>query len=200
VIEEFRNLIDALPALSRGMLAHYRAAGQAEPVDAHVAAGGVPNQPIAYGRNRPLRRAGLIEHVERETYRYALPDRVAEQFDGHRETADVAGVTRAVERAFVDPASADDTARGETEATADGGDDETARDVPTEERGDVEVVTEDERVSPDDGFVAEDAAIIDDGDDESGGGGESTEQGDEEGGDDGGTTPVESDTGGVEIL
>jgi hypothetical protein len=195
------------------MLAHYRAAAEADPVDAHVAAGGLPEQTLAYGRNRPLRRAGFVEHVEREQYRYALPDRVAEQFDGHLDEADLAALTRAVEDAFVDEAAVDEPSESDDE-----GADDLPREIPEAERGDVEVVADDESVRRDDGFVAEDAAIID-GDGENGDesrGDDGSDDGEsvavpDGNGDDGkgdgsgtgngsGAPPDESDTGGVEIL
>jgi hypothetical protein len=212
VVERMRNRIDALPDLSREMLAHYRDAGRADPVDAHVAAGGLPKQTIAYGRNRPLRRAGMIEHVERETYRYALPDRVEERFDGHLDEDAVAAVTREVERAFLDEATIAAGPGGDDSATAEanpaGGD--PSRDIPADERGDVEMVADAEGVQADDGFVAEDAAIIDDeegseaSDDGAEDGGESVtttdDEADGDGDGDGGTVPATSDTGGVEIL
>ena len=143
VVARLRADIDELPALSRRMLAHYRTAGPAEPVDAHVAAGGTPEEPMAYGRNRPLRTAGFVEHVEEGQYRYTLPDRVAEAFDGHLDGDALDEVVRDVERAFVD---------GETLAAE-------ATDVrAADERDEVELVDDD--VAGDDGFVDEDAVLV----------------------------------------
>jgi hypothetical protein len=208
VVARLRDRIEALPDLSQAMLAHYREAGTADPVDAHVAAGGTPKQTLAYGRNRPLRRAGFVEHVERDTYRYALSDRVAERFDGHLDEVDLASVQRDVERAFVDEAALVDESV----------DDDEGRSIPAEERPDVEMVPDEESVEPDDGFVTEDVAIIDDdsadgGDNDDGGtttdaegdDGTATDAEDDDGTatdaeDDGGTAPAERDTGGVEIL
>ena len=143
VVARLRADIDELPALSRRMLAHYRTAGPAEPVDAHVAAGGTPEEPMAYGRNRPLRTAGFVEHVGEGQYRYTLPDRVAEAFDGHLDGDVLDEVVRDVERAFVD---------GETLAAE-------ATDVRVaDERDEVELVDDD--VAGDDGFVDEDAVLV----------------------------------------
>jgi len=80
VIDAFVEGIEALDDVTRGMLAHYRAAGDAAPVDAHVAAGGSGERQYAYARNRTLRKAGVIEHDGAGRYRYALPDLVAEAF------------------------------------------------------------------------------------------------------------------------
>ncbi|AXG06609.1 DUF87 domain-containing protein [Haloplanus rubicundus] len=143
VVARLRAEIDGLPDLSRRMLAHYRTEGPADPVDAHVAAGGTPEGPMAYGRNRPLRTAGFVEHVEEDQYRYALPDRVAEAFDGHLDGDALDEAVRDVERAFVD---------GETLAAE-------ATDVrAADERDEVEVVDDD--VVGDDGFVDEDAVLV----------------------------------------
>ena len=143
VVARLRAEIDDLPALSRRMLAHYRTEGPAGPVDAHVAAGGTPEGPMAYGRNRPLRTAGFVEHVEEDRYRYALPDRVAEAFDGHLDGDALDEAVRDVERAFVDR---------ETLAAE-------AMDVrAADERDEVEVVDDD--VVGDDGFVDEDAVLV----------------------------------------
>jgi hypothetical protein len=143
VVARLRSEIDELPDLSRRMLAHYRTAGPADPIDAHVAAGGTPEGPMAYGRNRPLRTAGFVEHVEEDRYRYALPDRVAEAFDGHLDGDALDEAVRDVERAFVD---------GETLAAE-------ATDVRVaDERDEVEVV--DDGVVGDDGFVDEDAVLV----------------------------------------
>jgi hypothetical protein len=146
VVTRLRREIEDLPALSRRMLAHYRAERTADPIDAHVAAGGTPEQPMAYGRNRPLRTGGFVEHVEEDRYRYALPDRVAEAFDGHLDDATVDEVVREVEAAFVD----EETLAAE------------ATDVrAVDERDEVEVV--DDTSPGDDGFVDEDAVFVEEG-------------------------------------
>ncbi|AZH25020.1 ATP-binding protein [Haloplanus aerogenes] len=146
VVARLRGQIRDLPALSQQMLAHYRIEREADPVDAHVAAGGTPDQPMAYGRNRPLRTGGFVEHVEEDRYRYALPDRVAEAFDGHLDDETLDEVVREVEEAFVD---------GETLAAE-------AKDVRVpDERDEVEVVDDD--VAGDDGFVDEDAVFVEGG-------------------------------------
>jgi len=146
VVARLRREIEGLPALSRRMLAHYRIERTADPIDAHVAAGGTPERPIAYGRNRPLRTGGFVEHVAEDRYRYALPDRVAEAFDGHLDEATLDDVVREVEAAFVD----EETLAAE------------ATDVrAVDERDEVEVV--DETSPGDDGFVDEDAVFVEGG-------------------------------------
>jgi len=148
VVAALRAEIEALPGLSRRMLGHYRTEGPSDPVDAHVAAGGTPEQPMAYGRNRPLRTAGFVEHVAEDRYRYALPDRVAEAFDGHLDGEALAEAVRDVERAFVDEAT----------LAAEAADVRVA-----DERDEVEVVDDD--VVGDDGFVDEDAVLVEGGGD-----------------------------------
>ncbi|MFB6196389.1 MAG: helicase HerA domain-containing protein [Haloplanus sp.] len=143
VVADLRAAIADLPDISRRMLAHYRTERVADPVDAHVAAGGTPNRPIAYGRNRPLRRAGFVEHVEGDEYRYAVRDRVAAAFDGHLDDDALDTAVREVERAFVDEAVLDAEA---TDVRA------------VDERDEVEVVDDD--VEANDGFVDEDAVLI----------------------------------------
>jgi len=146
VVARLRREIEGLPALSRRMLAHYRIERTADPIDAHVAAGGTPERPIAYGRNRPLRTGGFVEHVAEDRYRYALPDRVAEAFDGHLDEATLDDVVREVEAAFID----EETLAAE------------ATDVrAVDERDEVEVV--DETSPGDDGFVDEDAVFVEGG-------------------------------------
>jgi len=146
VVTRLQREIGGLPDLSRRMLAHYRVEREADPVDAHVAAGGTPEGPMAYGRNRPLRTGGFVEHVEESRYRYALPDRVAEAFDGHLDDATLDEIVREVEEAFVDE---------ETLATE-------AADVRVpDERDEVEVV--DDGGESDDGFVDEDAVFVEGG-------------------------------------
>ena len=143
VVAGLRAEIEELSALSRRMLAHYRSEGPSAPVDAHVAAGGTPAEPMAYGRNRPLRTAGFVEHVEADRYRYVLPERVEEAFDGHLAGDALNEAVRDVERAFVD----------EETLTAEAADVRAA-----DERDEVEVVDDD--VTGDDGFVDEDAVLV----------------------------------------
>jgi hypothetical protein len=143
VVAGLRAEIEALSDLSRRMLAHYRTEGPSAPVDAHVAAGGTPAEPMAYGRNRPLRTAGFVEHVEENRYRYVLPERVEDAFDGHLAGDALDEAVRDVERAFVD----EETLAAE------------AADVRADdERDEVEVVDDD--VIGDDGFVDEDAVLV----------------------------------------
>jgi TolA-binding protein len=143
VVAGLRAEIEALPDISRRMLAHYRAEGPSEPVTAHVAAGGTPTEPMAYGRTRPLRTAGFVEHVAVGSYRYALPDRVAAAFDGRLDGDALDEAVRDVERVFVD----EETLSGEAADVRVAG-----------ERDEVEVVDDD--VSGDDGFVDEDAVLV----------------------------------------
>jgi len=97
VVETFVDGIDALDDVTREMLAHYREAGDAAPVDAHVAAGGSGERQYAYARNRTLRKAGVIEHDGAGRYRYALPDLVEEAFDSTVDGQAVADAVAAIE-------------------------------------------------------------------------------------------------------
>ncbi|WP_423751406.1 helicase HerA domain-containing protein [Salinirarus marinus] len=146
VVRKLRSRIEDLPDISLAMLRHYREAGTAEPVDAHVAAGGSSDSTMAYGRNRPLRRRNLIEHAGRDTYRYAVPDLVRDAYDDRLDGEKLGVLVAAVEKAFVE----EETLAAEMSAggpPADGEDD------------DVEFV-DDESVEGDDGFVEEDAEIV----------------------------------------
>ncbi|MBP1987402.1 hypothetical protein [Halolamina salifodinae] len=97
VVETFVSGIEALDDVTREMLAHYREAGDAAPVDAHVAAGGSGERQYAYARNRTLRKAGVIEHDSAGRYRYALPALVAEAFDGSADTETITDTVEAIE-------------------------------------------------------------------------------------------------------
>ena len=99
VVDAFVRGIHGLDEVTREMLAHYREAGDADPVDAHVAAGGSGKRGYAYARNRTLRKAGVIEHDGAGRYRYALPDLVAEAFDGNVADATVDDAVEAIEAA-----------------------------------------------------------------------------------------------------
>ena len=143
VVADLRSTIAGLPEVSRRMLAHYRERRVADPVDAHVAAGGTPDQPVAYGRNRPLRTRGFVEHVEAGRYRYTLRSRVAAAFDGHLDDDALDEAVREVEGAFVD----------EERLRADAADPRV-----DEERDEVAVV--EDGVTGDDGFVDEDAVVV----------------------------------------
>ena len=88
----------SLEPLTRDMLVHYRDAGTATPIDAHVAAGGDGDRGHAYARNRTLRRTGLVDHAARGRYRYALPALVTEVYAGatRQEVADVVAAVEEV--------------------------------------------------------------------------------------------------------
>lgn len=99
VVETFVRGIEALDDVTREMLAHYREAGDAAPVDAHVAAGGSGERQYAYARNRTLRKAGVIEHGGAGRYRYGLPSLVAEAFDGSAGAETIDDAVDAIESA-----------------------------------------------------------------------------------------------------
>lgn len=99
VVEAFVRGVKALDDVTRGMLAHYCESDDATPVDAYVAAGGSGERQYAYARNRTLRTAGVIEHDDAGCYRYALPDLVAEAFDGSADSNTLADAVDAIESA-----------------------------------------------------------------------------------------------------
>jgi hypothetical protein len=102
VVAELRSRVESLSDISLGMLRHYRTEGVAAPVDAHVAAGGDGDREVAYGRNRPIRRAGLVRHAGIGQYRYALADLVREAYDDRLDDADVDRMVEEIEAAFLD--------------------------------------------------------------------------------------------------
>ena len=122
VIERLRGVVASLPPAARRMLAFYREVDAADPVDAHVAAGEAGDTHIAYSRNRPLRRAGFVEHVGRGTYAYSLPGLVREEFADRLDDDELAAVVTAVERAFAadgDDAESRDGAPGAARSERD---------------------------------------------------------------------------------
>ncbi|ESP87732.1 helicase HerA domain-containing protein [Candidatus Halobonum tyrrellensis] len=96
VVRTFVGALDSLEDVSRGMLAHYRAAGPTTPRAAHRAAGGSGDRTFAYGRNRRLRSAGLVEHRAHGEYDYALASLVRRAYAGGDEQA-VADVVAEIE-------------------------------------------------------------------------------------------------------
>jgi hypothetical protein len=78
VVDGLSRRVEALDRLPRRMLDHSREVGDTDPVSAHVAAGGDGDEAIAYGRNRPLRKAGFVRHAGGERYEYAVPDLLQE--------------------------------------------------------------------------------------------------------------------------
>jgi hypothetical protein len=101
VVSELVSRIESLSDISRGMLRYYRNVGVAGPVDAHVAAGGDGDRELAYGRNRPIRRAGLVRHGGVGQYEYALPDLVREAYDDRLDDEELGRMVEEIESAFV---------------------------------------------------------------------------------------------------
>ncbi|MFB6157565.1 MAG: helicase HerA domain-containing protein [Haloferacaceae archaeon] len=145
VVDELTDRIDDLDPITRGMLRHYRAEGPADPVAAHLAAGGDADREMAYSRTRTLRRTGLVTHADRGEYAYALPDLVREEGGNRLEEADLADAVRVVEASFV-----------RRDAEEDGSDPDP---VDEGEAGEVEVVSETGDGSP--AFRDEDAEFVD---------------------------------------
>jgi hypothetical protein len=152
LVADLTARIDDLGPTATAMLRHVRREGPVDPVAAHVEAGGNADRELAYGRVRRLRRAGLVDHVGRGEYAYALPALVRAEHDDRLHEADLADVLRAVEECFVD-----DPVHGWTlrDAGAD------APDAAVTDP-DVEVVDgSDDALRP--AFRAEDAEYVDEG-------------------------------------
>jgi hypothetical protein len=102
LVADLTARVDDLGPTATAMLRHVRREGPVAPVEAHVEAGGNADRELAYGRVRRLRRAGLVEHVGRGEYAYALPALVRAEYDDRLHGDDLADVLRAVEESFVD--------------------------------------------------------------------------------------------------
>ena len=100
VIRELRGRIESLPELSKRMLDHYRRNDTSEPVAAHIDAGGDGDRQLAYGRNRPLRTAGVIRHAGQGEYTYAIPDLVREAYADRLGDDELDEMVDAIETAF----------------------------------------------------------------------------------------------------
>ncbi len=154
LVADLGSRIEDLDATVTGMLRHVRRAGPVAPVEAHVEAGGNADRELAYSRMRRLRRAGLVEHVGRGEYAYALPALVRSEHDDRLHESDLADVVRAVEESFVD-----DPVHG---WTLRGADEESTPDAAVTDP-DVEIVAseDDDALRP--AFREEDAEYVDEG-------------------------------------
>ncbi|UWG51598.1 HerA helicase [Halalkaliarchaeum sp. AArc-CO] len=108
VIRELRDRIESLPELSRRMLDHYRREGTSEPVAAHIDAGGDGDRQLAYGRNRPVRTAGLIRHTGQGEYTYAIPELVRDAYADRLGDDEVEEMVEAIEEALDDETPEDE--------------------------------------------------------------------------------------------
>ncbi|MFB6080231.1 MAG: helicase HerA domain-containing protein [Haloferacaceae archaeon] len=150
LIDDLIDRIQALGDVTREMLRYYRAEGPAEPVDAHLAAGGDADREVAYSRTRTLRTAGLVCHAERGTYDYDLPALVDEEGSDRLRDPALDEVVRAVEASFVGP--------------VDGSDDSDERApsaVDEDEAEDVEFVRDEGAGAENPAFREEDAEFVD---------------------------------------
>ena len=102
LIERVRSLLADLDPAARALLAEYRSEGPCSPLDAHVAAGGEGERTTAYSHNGALREAGLIRHVGRGRYAYALPDLVGAAHDGRLSDEEERAVVDAIEADLLD--------------------------------------------------------------------------------------------------
>ncbi len=157
LVAELADRVEALDETQTAMLRTVRSDGPVTPVEAHVAAGGNADRELAYGRMRRLRRAGLVDHVGRGQYAYALPALVRAAHDDRLHERDLADVLRSVEEAFVenpvhgwtfaDVDGAPDAAVTDPDADIGGADDDAL--APAFHDEDVEFVDEAEFVDAD---------------------------------------------------
>ncbi|MEF8774505.1 MAG: hypothetical protein V5A37_07290, partial [Halobacteriales archaeon] len=80
--ENLRERIAELDDCQQAILARYREVGIATPEAVHEAAGGSGDRAAAYRHNRALRKEGLVVHVGRGRYAYALPSLLEALADG----------------------------------------------------------------------------------------------------------------------
>ncbi|WP_435066066.1 helicase HerA domain-containing protein [Halobaculum sp. EA56] len=97
VVAGFVRAVESLEAVTRGMLAAYRDAGRATPIEAHLAANGSGDRRYAYARNKVLRRAGFVEHRSEGEYAYALPRLVRRVYGDHADEQELVEVVAEVE-------------------------------------------------------------------------------------------------------
>ena len=102
VVEELTDRIETVPDYSVEMLNHYREERESDPLAAHVATGGEPDQQLAYSRHRPLRQAGLVRHLGRGEYEYAIPDLIREAYAHGLSESELDEMVAAVESTFVE--------------------------------------------------------------------------------------------------
>lgn len=101
VVRRIRREIAAFDPMTRRMLFCYREDGPLSPMDAHVGAGGSGDRMASYRRNSALRRAGLITHVGRGKYAYALSDRIATEHSDRLPSEDVEECVVRIEDEFL---------------------------------------------------------------------------------------------------
>jgi hypothetical protein len=102
IVREIKADIAGMETKARNMLSFYREFGPGTPLNAHFAAGGDGDRTNAYAHNRTLRTRGLIEHVGRGRYDYALRDLLREEFDGHVDEERMDRYARNIERKAID--------------------------------------------------------------------------------------------------
>ncbi|UIO99034.1 DUF87 domain-containing protein [Halobaculum sp. CBA1158] len=97
VVAGFIRAIESLEAVTRGMLAAYRRAGRATPIEAHLAADGSGDRTYAYARNKVLRRAGFVDHRSEGEYAYALDRLVRQVYGDHADEQELVEVVAEIE-------------------------------------------------------------------------------------------------------
>jgi hypothetical protein len=115
VVESLSERVESLASVETEMLRYYRDVRLADPVAAHVAAGGDADETIAYGRNRTLREAGLVEHAGRGRYRYAVPERILEACGDELDESTFVETVGTVEERFLDRDPSEERAAGDPE-------------------------------------------------------------------------------------
>ncbi|WP_138007472.1 helicase HerA domain-containing protein [Halalkalirubrum salinum] len=102
VIDELCDRIESLPEPSLDVLRHYRIEGTSDPLTAHIETGGDADQQFAYSRHRPLRQAGVVQHIGHGEYQYAVPDLIDEAYAHQLGPDEVDEMVAAIESTFVD--------------------------------------------------------------------------------------------------
>lgn len=102
VVAELDATFEDLDDEAIELLRLYREEGPETPADAYHAVAGRQDRVSAYGLNRALRRAGLVEHVSRGHYDYRLRERIESGLDGRRDEGMASVYARDLEQQYLD--------------------------------------------------------------------------------------------------
>ena len=102
VIDELCDRVTSLPEPSLTILRHYRTEGTSDPLTAHIETGGDADQQFAYSRHRPLRQAGVVQHIGHGKYQYAIPELIEGAYAHQLEDYEIEEMVAAIESTFVD--------------------------------------------------------------------------------------------------
>ena len=102
VVASLESTLADLDSVALDLLRLYRTEGPEMPADAYHAVTGRQDRVAAYGANRRLRTAGLVEHVGRGHYDYCLETRVAAGLSEDRDEGMASVYARDLEQQFLD--------------------------------------------------------------------------------------------------